>query len=83
MLKSNIKINQNLTAHISNPPKFVVAKKQRTISEDISFSGIGLHTGNNVSMKLKPAPITTNQIRGLTKEESTLPFCLENLIKSL
>ena len=62
MLKSNIKINQNLTAHISNPPKFVVAKKQRTISEDISFSGIGLHTGNNVSMKLKPAPINTGYV---------------------
>ena len=56
MLKSNLKTNEKISAYISSPPKFVVAKKQRTISEEISYSGIGLHTGNNVSMKLKPAP---------------------------
>ncbi len=62
MLTSNLNVNQSLTAHISSPPKFVVAKKQRTIKKDISFSGIGLHTGNNVSMKLKPAPINTGYV---------------------
>lgn len=31
--------------------------KQRTISLDISMSGIGLHTGKSVSMTFKPAPV--------------------------
>ena len=72
MLKSNLKINQNLTAHISSPPKFVVAKKQRTIKKDISFSGIGLHTGNNVSMKLKPAPINTGYVFRVIKPNNKI-----------
>lgn len=29
--------------------------KQKTISREVSYSGIGLHTANNVSIKLKPA----------------------------
>lgn len=29
---------------------------QRTIKQEVSFEGIGLHTGNHVSVKLKPAP---------------------------
>ncbi|PIU83861.1 MAG: 3-hydroxyacyl-[acyl-carrier-protein] dehydratase FabZ [Elusimicrobia bacterium CG06_land_8_20_14_3_00_38_11] len=29
--------------------------KQKTISKEVSYSGTGLHTGNNVSIKLKPA----------------------------
>ena len=72
MLNSNIKTHQSLTAHISSPPKFVVAKKQRTIIEDISFSGIGLHTGNNVSMKLKPAPINTGYVFRVIKPNNEI-----------
>ena len=36
--------------------------KQKTISKDVSYSGTGLHTGNNVSIKLKPAPENTGII---------------------
>jgi len=72
MLNSNIKTHQSLTAHISSPPKFVVAKKQKTISEDISFSGVGLHTGNNVSMKLKPAPINTGYVFRVNKSNNKI-----------
>ncbi|KGL61042.1 3-hydroxyacyl-[acyl-carrier-protein] dehydratase /UDP-3-O-[3-hydroxymyristoyl] N-acetylglucosamine deacetylase [Polaribacter sp. Hel1_33_78] len=32
-------------------------KKQKTIKSEITLSGVGLHTGNTVSMTLKPAPI--------------------------
>ncbi len=32
-------------------------KKQKTIQKEISLSGVGLHTGINVSMTLKPAPV--------------------------
>ena len=67
MLKTNLKFNEKITVPSVSPPKFVVAKKQRTIVEDISFSGIGLHTGNNVSMKLKPAPINTGYVFRVTK----------------
>ena len=37
MLNSNLKANQSLTTHISSPPKFVVAKKQRTIKKIFLF----------------------------------------------
>ena len=34
-----------------------MSKKQKTIQSEISLSGVGLHTGNNVIMTLKPSPI--------------------------
>ncbi|MBI5573318.1 MAG: UDP-3-O-[3-hydroxymyristoyl] N-acetylglucosamine deacetylase [Elusimicrobia bacterium] len=36
--------------------------KQKTISKEVSYSGTGLHTGNNVSIKLKPATENTGII---------------------
>ena len=30
---------------------------QRTLSKNVRFSGIGLHSGKKVQLKLKPAPI--------------------------
>ncbi len=32
-------------------------KNQRTIKKEVSLSGVGLHTGNEVTMTFKPAPI--------------------------
>jgi len=34
-----------------------MSNKQKTIQKEITLSGVGLHTGNTVSMTLKPAPI--------------------------
>jgi UDP-3-O-[3-hydroxymyristoyl] N-acetylglucosamine deacetylase/3-hydroxyacyl-[acyl-carrier-protein] dehydratase len=34
-----------------------MSKKKKTIKSEISLSGVGLHTGNTVSMTFKPAPI--------------------------
>ena len=34
----------------------MMSKKQKTIQNEISLSGVGLHTGNNVSLTFKPAP---------------------------
>ena len=34
-----------------------MSKKQKTIKSEISLSGVGLHTGNTVSMTFKPAPV--------------------------
>ena len=36
--------------------------KQNTIKKEISFSGIGLHSGVNVNIKILPAPINTGII---------------------
>ena len=33
------------------------AVKQRTIAKDITLEGVGLHTGQNVTMTFKPAPV--------------------------
>jgi len=35
---------------------------QRTIKQEVSFEGVGLHTGNHVNVKLKPAPRDTGII---------------------
>ena len=32
--------------------------KQKTIAVDVSYTGIGLHSGTEVNMKLRPAPLT-------------------------
>ena len=34
-----------------------MSKKQKTIKSEVTLSGVGLHTGNTVSMTFKPAPI--------------------------
>jgi UDP-3-O-[3-hydroxymyristoyl] N-acetylglucosamine deacetylase/3-hydroxyacyl-[acyl-carrier-protein] dehydratase len=33
-----------------------MSDKQRTLKSEISFTGVGLHTGQNITMTLKPAP---------------------------
>ena len=33
--------------------------KQKTIAVDVSYTGIGLHSGTEVNMKLRPAPVDT------------------------
>ncbi len=35
----------------------MMSNKQQTIKNEISLSGVGLHTGNTVNMTFKPAPI--------------------------
>ena len=40
-------------------PRLSIAEKQKTLSNPISFKGVGLHTGNKVSMTLHPAPVNT------------------------
>jgi UDP-3-O-[3-hydroxymyristoyl] N-acetylglucosamine deacetylase/3-hydroxyacyl-[acyl-carrier-protein] dehydratase len=34
-------------------------KRQRTISKSVSYSGVGLHTGNLTTMTFKPAPVNS------------------------
>ena len=67
MLKTNLKVNESANVFTSVPPKFVVAKKQKSIKKVILIEGVGLHTGNNVSMTLRPAPINTGYVFRITK----------------
>jgi len=71
VLYSNLKINEKVDAYTSTLPKFVLAKKQRSIKKDILIEGIGLHTGNNVSMTLRSAPINTGYVFRITKGKKT------------
>ena len=43
----------------STLPKFLTAVRQKTLQNEIVFKGIGLHTGNKVSMKIFPASENT------------------------
>ncbi|GMW01984.1 MAG: 3-hydroxyacyl-[acyl-carrier-protein] dehydratase FabZ [Candidatus Hydrogenedentota bacterium] len=44
-------------------------EKQKTIARDVSFSGIGLHTGNLTTITFKPAPVNS----GITFYRVDLP----------
>ena len=72
MLKTNLNVNEKLSAFISSPPKIVAAKKQKSIKKDIPIKGIGLHTGNNVSMTLKQAPINTGYVFRVKKPSNEI-----------
>jgi len=53
-------------------PRFLIAEKQKTISKSMTITGIGLHTGNNVSMTLNPAPPNTGFVFRIKKDKSTV-----------
>lgn len=72
MLKTNLKINEKTNAFTTRPPKLVFAKKQRSIKKNIFIQGIGLHTGNSVSMTLRPAPINTGYVFRITQSNKVL-----------
>ncbi len=41
------------------PRNFVKSMKQRTVLREVTVSGKALHTGNEVSLTIKPAPVNT------------------------
>ena len=41
---------------VVNPDLKTIYRKQRTLKGDVSFSGIGIHTGSQVLMTFRPAP---------------------------
>ncbi len=57
----NLKIDNNKFAYLNTNtlPKISFARKQKTILKELSFEGIGLHTGNKIKMIIKPAPTDT------------------------
>ena len=57
---------------IDRLPKFLIAKKQKSLKKKISFQGIGLHTGNKVSMILNPAPVNTGYVFRIKKNHAQI-----------
>tara|TARA_B100000242_G_scaffold94980_1_gene64906 strand:- start:368 stop:1300 length:933 start_codon:yes stop_codon:yes gene_type:complete len=53
-------------------PKFLTAVRQRTLQNEIVFKGIGLHTGNKVSMKIFPAIENTGIVFRLKTGNKTI-----------
>ncbi len=60
--RTNIVNFENNDNTQSNLPKISFAKKQTTLNNSIEFSGIGLHTGKKVTMKIHPAKDDTGII---------------------
>jgi UDP-3-O-[3-hydroxymyristoyl] N-acetylglucosamine deacetylase len=50
------------------PPRLKTAKTEKTICNFITFTGIGLHSGKEVTMKLSPAPINTGYVFRIKKK---------------
>ena len=70
LLKKEV-INESRFVDFS-PPKIKTAKTEKTISDSIIFSGIGLHSGKKVTMKLSPAPISTGYVFRIKKENKVI-----------
>ena len=51
-------------------PKFLIAEKQKTLRNEFTVDGVGLHTGNKVSMTLRPAPPNTGFTFRIVKKNS-------------
>ena len=62
MLHANNKVESKHLFIESALPKFLTAVRQKTLQNEIGFKGIGLHTGNKVSMKIFPASENTGII---------------------
>jgi UDP-3-O-[3-hydroxymyristoyl] N-acetylglucosamine deacetylase len=59
MLQAINKVESKHAFIESTLPKFLTAVRQKTLQNEIVFKGIGLHTGNKVSMKIFPASENT------------------------
>jgi len=57
-------------------------EKQKTISKEISVSGIGLHTGNITNLTLRPAPVDSGIkfIRTDLPDRPVIPALCENVL---
>ncbi|NVJ88340.1 MAG: bifunctional UDP-3-O-[3-hydroxymyristoyl] N-acetylglucosamine deacetylase/3-hydroxyacyl-ACP dehydratase [Flavobacteriaceae bacterium] len=61
-----------------------MSKKQKTIKSEISLSGVGLHTGNTVSMTFKPAPVNHGFafVRVDLEENPTIEACADYVVNT-
>ncbi len=83
MFQAEKKIENNQVFIDSKLPKFLSAVRQKTIEEELNFCGIGLHTGNKVSMTLSPAPSDTGIVfRRKLKNKTVFIKAKYNNVKS-
>lgn len=70
------KLNQNL------PQEKVMGKLQRTLKKSVSYSGVGLHTGNKTTITFKPAEVNSGIvfIRKDLKGRPRIPAIIENVV---
>ena len=70
--------NPSLTQGLSDQklPKLQFAKKQVSLSKPVRFIGVGLHSGKNVEMILRPAPVNTGYVFRIQNRKS------KNIIKA-
>ena len=61
LFKKKQVLNENQFIQVKTP-KFLTAKRQKTIKNEIKFEGIGLHTGNKVTMVLSPSSSETGVV---------------------
>ena len=59
-----------------------MSEKQRTIGKEVSIKGVGLHTGNTVTVKFKPAPVNSgiNFVRVDLSTEKGRPDALKGWV---
>ena len=53
-------------------PRLKTAKNEKTICNSITFTGIVLHSGKQVTMSLSPAPINTGYVFRIKKKKKYL-----------
>jgi UDP-3-O-[3-hydroxymyristoyl] N-acetylglucosamine deacetylase len=70
MLTNRLNIQTDSYSHPQKLPKFLLAKKQKSIKNKVFFKGKGLHTNNTVKMVLCPAPPNTGYLFKIKKENS-------------
>lgn len=61
LFKKKQVLNENQFIQVKTP-RFLTAKRQKTIKNKIKFEGIGLHTGNKVTMVLSPSSSETGVV---------------------
>ncbi len=58
-------LNRTKTHQSLNAPLFAVEQpmlSQHTLAESLSFSGVGVHSGNTVNLVIRPAPVNTGYV---------------------
>ena len=84
MLNKKVVLDKSLNPKNLKLPKFLAAKKQLTLSSNISFSGIGLHSGKKVNMIILPAPADTGFMFRIKRPNTTNSYkCIPALYKNV
>ena len=56
--------------------------RQTTLLRDVTFDGVGLHSGENISVRVAPAPVNTGIVFVQTKDEVRIPAAADNVVST-